>query len=78
MPTRRLIEPGVFAPELVTMMGNVFEDVLKTLGLKRGDDPVTTLIAHRIVELVQGGEQDPERLKQLTLQAFRGNGPGRA
>ena len=74
MPIRRLIEPGVFAPELVTMMGNVFEDVLKTLGLKRRDDPVTTLVAHRIVELVQTGERDPVRLKQLTLEAVRGSG----
>lgn len=75
MPIRRLIEPGVFAPELVAMMGNVFEDVLKTLGLKRRDDPVTTLIARRIVELVQSGEHDPARLKQLALEAVRGNGP---
>jgi hypothetical protein len=53
MPIRRLIEPGLFAPELVAMMGEVFEDILKELGLVDRDDPVTTLAAHRIVELVQ-------------------------
>ena len=78
MPIRRLIEPGVFAPEQVALMGDVFEDVLKTLGLTRRDDPVTALVAHKIIELVQSGERDPVRLKQLTLAAVRGNGPAPA
>jgi hypothetical protein len=75
MPIYRLIRNGVFAPKLVTSMGNVFEDVLKTLGLVDREDPVTTMVAHKIIELVQSGEHDPVRLKQLTLEAVRGNGP---
>jgi hypothetical protein len=75
MPIRRLIEPGVFAPEQVTLMGNVFEDVLETLGLVDREDPITKLIAHKMIELVQTGEQDPVRLKQRTLEAVRGSGP---
>jgi hypothetical protein len=78
VPIRRLIEPGVFAPEQVALMGDVFECVLKTLGLKRRDDPLATLVAHKIIELVQSGERDPVRLKQLTLEAVRGNGPAPA
>jgi hypothetical protein len=57
------------------MMGGVFEDVLKTLGLVDRKDPVTELIAHRVIELVQSGERDPVRLKQLALEAIRGKGP---
>jgi hypothetical protein len=60
----------------VTLMGDVFEDILKTLGLVDRDDPVTTLIAHRIIELVQSGEHDPVRIKQLTLEAVKGSGLG--
>jgi hypothetical protein len=33
----------VFAPEVVAMMGEVFEDVLKTLGPADREDQVTTL-----------------------------------
>jgi hypothetical protein len=75
MPIRRLIEPGVFAPEQVALMGNVFEDVLKELGLVDREDPLVSLIAHKVVELVQAGERDPERLKQLVLAAIKGDGP---
>jgi len=57
------------------MMGGVFEDVLKTLGLVDRKDPIAELVAYRIVELVQAGERDPGRLKQLTLEAIRGGGP---
>jgi hypothetical protein len=33
------------------------------------------LVAHKVVELVQSGERDPERLKQRTLEAVKGSGP---
>lgn len=76
MPIERLVQTGVFPPEVVTMMGDVFEDVLKTLGLVDRKDPVTELIAHRVIELIQGGERDPVRLKRLTLEAIHGKGVG--
>jgi hypothetical protein len=47
---------------------------LKTLSLVDREDPITQLIAHRIIELVQSGERNPVRLKQLTLEAVKGNG----
>jgi hypothetical protein len=53
-------------------MGDVFEDVLKTLNLVDRADPVAELVAHQIVALVQSGERDPVRLKQLTLEAIQG------
>jgi hypothetical protein len=76
VPIHDLIQPGVFSPELVTLMGNVFEDVLKTLGLNYRDDPVATLVAHRVIELVRNGERDPVRIKQLTIETVKGPGLG--
>jgi len=58
------------------MMGGVFEDVLKTLGLLDPENPLAQLVAHRIVDLVQSGERDPVRLKQLALETIKGIGPG--
>jgi hypothetical protein len=72
----RWIDPDrVFTPDQVAMMGDVFEDVLQTLGLVDRDDPAAQLVAHRIVELVQSGVRDPSSVKQLTLEAVKGNGP---
>jgi len=53
-------------------MGDVFEDVLQTLGLVDRQDPLTEMVAKKVIELAQAGERDPARLKQLTLEAFKG------
>ena len=63
---------GVFEPEMITMMRDVFEDALRTLGLVDRQDPLTTMIAREVIELAQDGERDPDRLKQLPLEAFEG------
>jgi hypothetical protein len=58
-------------------MGQVFEDVLKTLNLADRNDPVTELVAHKILALVQSGERDLVLLKKLTLEAIQGQLPPR-
>jgi len=72
VPIYRLLEREVFDPEVNTLLGEVFEDVLKTLGLVNRVDPVTELVASKIIELAQVGERDRDRLTKLTLQAFQG------
>ena len=71
VPIYRLMENEPFEPEHVALMGNVFEDVLHTLGLIDREDPITRLVAMKVIELAQTGERDPVRLKQLTLEAFQ-------
>jgi hypothetical protein len=70
IPIHRLLEPGVFEPEQIATMARVFEDVLTTLGLVDREDPMTTLVAKKLIELARTGEHDPARLKERTLQAF--------
>jgi hypothetical protein len=62
VPIHRLLEPGVFQPEEVAALAHVFDDVLHTLGLVDRTDPVTTLVAKKVIELAQTGERDPDRL----------------
>jgi hypothetical protein len=66
-PTSR---QGVFAPNEVAMLGNVFDDVLQSLGLVDRKDPMTDMVAKKLSELATAGIRDPDRLKALTLQAF--------
>ena len=56
---------------MTATLGHVFEDVLKELRLVNRQDPVTDLIAEKLIELANEGERDPGRLKQLTLDAIR-------
>jgi len=71
MPIYELLRrQSVFSPEEVVMLGNVFEDVLKVLGLVDRQDALTIAVAQKVIELRTGGVRDPERLKSLTVQAF--------
>jgi hypothetical protein len=72
VPIYRLLQDEPFEPEHVALMGHVFEDVLRTLGLVDREDPITRLVARKVIELAQAGERDPVRLKRLTLESFEG------
>ena len=67
---RQLLDSNAFNPEEVTILRDVFEDTLRTLKLTDRSDPVTSLIAKKIIELARLGERDPARLRQAALQAF--------
>ena len=71
MPIYELLRrQGSYEPEDVAMLGKVFDDVLQTLGLVERKDPVTEMVAKKLVELAKTGVRDPLRLKALTIQAF--------
>jgi len=72
VPIDRLVKTGTFEPEQVTILGDVFEDVLQALGLADRHDLLTEMVAKKVIELAQNGERDPVRLKVLTLEAFEG------
>jgi hypothetical protein len=58
-----------FQPEHISVMGHVFEDVLRTIGVNR-QDPLAEKVAKKVIELAQSGDCDDLRLKELTLEAF--------
>ena len=71
MAIYRLLRRQVFEPEDLRLLGIVYEDVLKALGLVDRKDPATELIAKRLVELAQAGERDPQCLKDLTIEGVQ-------
>jgi hypothetical protein len=63
-------QPGMFDPEEVGMLGEVFEDVIRALGLEDRADPFTEVVAKTLIEFAQAGEREPARLKQSNLTAI--------
>jgi hypothetical protein len=54
----------------VAVLGNVYDAVLRALGLVDRHDPKTAAVAKKLIALASAGVRDPERLKHLTVQAF--------
>ena len=52
-------------------MCRAFENVLQELGLTDRSDPLCDLVAHKIIQVGQKGERDPERLRDLVLAMIR-------
>jgi len=42
-----------------------------TLRLTDRTDPITKIVAYKLIELARQGERDPQRLCDLTLQAIQ-------
>ena len=59
-----------FLPQHISVMGHVFEHVLRTIGLVDRQDPLAEKVAKKVIEIAQTGDCDPLRLKELTLRAF--------
>jgi hypothetical protein len=46
-----------------------FEGALRALGLLERADPATEIVAKKIIQLAQQGEQDPARLRARVVQS---------
>jgi hypothetical protein len=68
----RLLRRGVFEPEDVRLLASVYEDLVKTLALGDEKDAIKQLISRKLIALAQAGERDPDCLKELTIEAVRG------
>ena len=67
MAIYRLLKFSAFEPEAITRMTTAYEDALCVLGVADRQDPVTEIIAKKIIEIAQKGERDPVRLCQRAL-----------
>ena len=75
MAIYRLLQNSAFAPEDITPLVAAYEDCLRILKLSDRSDPITEIIAKKVIELGQTGIRDSARLSRLTLQEIGMSGP---
>jgi hypothetical protein len=61
------LKGGVFQPQQIEAMTTAFEAVCRTLQLVDRDDPLTEIVARRVIDVARTGERDPDRLRELVL-----------
>jgi predicted RNase H-like nuclease len=64
-------EGGVFQPEDVAVMTTAFDGLLADFKLVNRDDPVVTMLAKLVIEMVRTGERDPEQIRKQILGRHR-------
>jgi hypothetical protein len=53
---------GSFTPEEVAGLGTAYEAMLVVLRLDDRSDPITEIVAKKLIEVFQSGERDPTKL----------------
>ena len=67
MAIYRLLQNSAFGPDEIKRMTKAYEDTLRALGLADRTDPITEIIAKKIIEVAQTGERDPLRIRARAI-----------
>jgi hypothetical protein len=73
MPLTPYLGEGIFDPPAIKAMTAAFDAIRASLRLADRDDPLTEIVARRVIEMAGTGERDPERLYDLVLLSLAGD-----
>jgi hypothetical protein len=68
MAIYRLLQNLPMGPEEIRRMVAAHEQTLRALHLEDRNDPVTEIIAKKIIEIAQTGVKDPAQISQLAMK----------
>jgi hypothetical protein len=71
MPIRPYLEGRVFDPETIRMMGAVFENVARELGLADKNDRLAKIVARTVIDMAERGFDEPQALAAAVLSEFQ-------
>ena len=73
MPITPFLRGQAFDPELVNAMGAAFSETCDALGLTKRSDPITTLVAEKIIELAERGLRTPTAIHRMAMTELESN-----
>jgi hypothetical protein len=74
MTIHRLLKNTAFAPEEIERLVTAYEQTLRMLGLKDRTDPITQIVAEKIIAAGRLGIEDPTEISKLVLKELGSGG----
>ncbi len=68
MAIYRLMQSSSFGPEELSKLGAAYERTLEALGLTDRNDPMTELVARKLLAIHETGVSDPVGLSKRVVQ----------
>jgi hypothetical protein len=68
MTIYRLLKDTTFGPEESERLVTAYEQTLRALGLKDRSDPITQLVAEKIITVGRLGIEDPAEISKVALK----------
>lgn len=73
MPITPFLRGQAFDPELIEMMAAAFSKTCDALGLAERSDPITALVAEKIIELAERGLRNPAAMHLMAINELKSN-----
>jgi hypothetical protein len=70
MAIHRILQNIPLAPEDISRLVAAYEAALKALDLSDRTDPLTEIVARKIIEIGQTGVRDPLQISKLAVKAL--------
>jgi hypothetical protein len=74
MTIYRILQNSPLGPDEIARLVTAYEETLSALGLKERCDPITELVARKIIEIGQTGVRDPLQLARLAVKELGASG----
>jgi hypothetical protein len=71
MPINRLLKEGKLKPEEAERLNRAYTYALRSLSLVDRNDPLTEMLARKIVEIGASGVTDPAEISDIAVQKFK-------
>ena len=68
MTINRLLRSSKIDPKQVELLNRAFELALRSLGLVDRNDPMTELVAEKVIEVHELGVNDPEEIADIAVR----------
>ena len=68
MAIHRLLENLPMGPEEIKRLVTAYEQTLKAIHLVNRNDPITEIVAKKIIEIAQTGVKDPGQISQQAIK----------
>jgi hypothetical protein len=74
MTIYRLLENTTFGPVEIERLATAYAQTLRALGLKDRSDPITQIVAEKIITVGRYGIEDPAEISKLVLKELGSRG----
>jgi hypothetical protein len=68
MAIYRLLQNSTIEPGVISCITEAYDQALHTLCVKDRDDPLTEMIAKKIIKIAQTGVHDPAQISALAIR----------
>lgn len=74
MPLNRLLKDSSLPADQIRILNDAYESALRALYLVDRNDPLTEIVARKVIDLGRSGITDPAEIATLAVKAL-GSGP---